>query len=308
MGGSGGSFSYSPSKLDQLHRVIEAKQKAEQERLDGDVNELLQNMLASMNERDTEAINDYLDHLKETLGNVIEIDKFLLGGSVAKHTYVDGLSDVDALVVLDYPKGENISPDTILNKFHRLLNDRLPRDQVESIEKGKLAVTVKFRDGHEIQLLPALREGKRQLQVSDSSGKDWRAINPQAFFSELTKVNQRMNGALVPTIKIAKSINDNLPEQKQLSGYHIESLALESVKQYNGPSTVKALVMNFFKDAQSRVLAPIKDQTGQSRTVDAYLGSAGNIQRRIAADALAAIERKLRSATTAEEWGRIIES
>ena len=97
-----------------------------------------------------------------------------------------------------------------------------------------------------------------------------------------------------------------MPEQRQLSGYHIESLAIEAIKYYNGSMTVKAIVKRILDNASSRVLTPIKDITGQSRTVDSYLGRANSTERRMAADVLATIVRKMDAATTVNQWKAIM--
>jgi len=44
------------------------------------------------------------EHTCSLVGDLaIDVDRQLFGDSVAKHPYVDGLSDVDALVVVDAP-------------------------------------------------------------------------------------------------------------------------------------------------------------------------------------------------------------
>ncbi len=52
-----------------------------------------------------------------------------------------------------------------------------------------------------------------------------------AFQQALTKRNQQCGGKLVPTIKLAKAINGQLPANQALSGYHMESLAIKLVEE-----------------------------------------------------------------------------
>lgn len=302
----GGSGSFFPRASSDLQRLIhKTKEEATRKQLDSDVNQYLRGILASYT-RDPQKVNEYLETIADILKGKASMEQFLFGGSVAKHTYVDSLSDIDALVILDRTDLAGKSPQSILNSFNRLLNDKLLSDKVKSIQKGKLAVTVTYHDGTEIQLLPAIRTGPR-VAIPNAGGKGWNETDPKVFQRTLTKANLRLNSALVPTIKLAKSIISDLPKQKRLTGYHIESLALESVKGYRGASTPKALLMNFFDKASKQVLKPVKDLTKQSSKVDAYLGKSNSVERRIAADALAGIARKLNSATSVGNWKSLLE-
>ena len=85
----------------------------------------------------------------------------LNGGSVAKYTYVDGLSDIDSLIILDNCELTDKPPDEVKEYFAQKLKERFPKTEVEV---GNLAVTVHFNDA-EIQLLPALSCGKRELET-----------------------------------------------------------------------------------------------------------------------------------------------
>jgi hypothetical protein len=118
-----------------------------------------------------------------------------------------------------------------------------------------------------------------------------------------------LDGKLVPTIKLAKAIMAQLPEQQQLSGYHTESLAIDIFRNYEGPKTPKAMVAQFFEKAQERVKSPIKDSTGQSIHVDEYLGQPDSLKRRIVADALGRVARKIANADGAQSldmWRQIL--
>jgi hypothetical protein len=303
--GSGGS-SYFPRASSDLEKLIrDSKMDADRKRLDSDINRLLRKILASY-ERDPQKVQDCLEKIGDVLRDEADMESFLFGGSVAKHTYVDGLSDIDALVILRREDLAGKSPQAVLNSFYQSLQDRLTSDLVLSVEKGKMAVTVTFRDGTQIQLLPALRVGTK-VAIPTSTTRAWNEINPKAFQRMLTQANQRLNNSLVPTIKLIKSIIASFPEQKRLTGYHVESLAVEAVKGYRGEKTVKALLVHILEDTCRRVLSPVRDVTGQSRVVDSYLGGANSTERRIVADALASVVRKLNAATSVDQWKAYLE-
>lgn len=304
MGGSGRSY-FPISKPDLEKLVKDSKQEEDRKRLESDVNAFLREVLSSY-ERDTNRIQENLDKISKILADEADMEQFLFGGSVAKHTYVDGLSDVDALVILKKEDLSGKTPQEVLRLFHRSLKDKLTYDNVEKVEKGNMAVTITYRDGTEIQLLPAIRVGSN-ICISNAQGNNWKETNPREFQRMLTKANDRLNRALVPSIKLAKSIISSFPEQKQLTGYHVESLAIEATKGYRGSKTVQALTKQFFDKASDLVKHTIRDVTGQSRIVDSYLGNADSQKRNIAADALSGISRRLNAATSIEQWKSIVE-
>src|SRR5258708_596283 len=98
-GGGGGSFPSSPRDLQAEIR------RAELDLADAsfgpELTAFLSGSLAAINSRNVDRVNDCLkdieDHLTDELEEAFD---FRFGGSVAKHTYVDGLSDIDTLLVL----------------------------------------------------------------------------------------------------------------------------------------------------------------------------------------------------------------
>ena len=224
----------------------------------------------------------------------------LFGGSVAKHTYVDGLSDIDALVILNQSELKDMTPAQVKAYFAQRLRDRLGQTPVE---EGTLAITVTFADAM-IQILPAVRVGQG-VKIPKADGTTWSpVIRPDRFAQKLTQVNQATNGKLVPAIKIAKSILAQLPDNQKLSGYHVESLAIQAFDGYQGTMTTKAMLRHFFTQAPQQLRQPIKDSTGQSVHVDDYLGAANNVTRRIIADSVARIGRSMQNADGAGSVGQ----
>lgn len=299
-GGGGGSRYIRPWSPAEQKKIDQAREK-ELKQLEGDVNSLLNDLLARYNNRDTNATKEKIEELSNILGDEAEIDQILFGGSVVKHTEVDGISDVDALIILDRSDLQGKSPKEMLSVFYKTLNDTLPRSKVDTISKGRLAVTVKYRDGTEVQLLPALRS-RNTISIAAADGKTWNDTKPKIFQRELTAANTKMNQGLVPSIKLFKSINSDLPKQKQLTGYHIETMAVDAVKNYDGPKSPRFLLTHLLEHASERGPHPIQDKTGQDRTVDAYLGKAKSVERRNISQTLLAMKRRLESATTVSQW------
>src|SRR6266850_3636081 len=288
MGGSGGGgyFSGRTSPEELLGKIREAEAKSTDASFEGTVNDLLAAKLGEINDRDTEAFREILSRAKDGIEKDFEDSVELrFGGSVAKHTYVDGLSDVDALVVLkDLAKDE--TPSELRNRFAEVLKTRFGSDKVSI---GNLAVTLQIGD-KTVQFLPALRTGDR-FRISDDTGRKWSTINPETFARKLTSTNAKLAGKLVPTIKLAKSIIAGFPEQRRIAGYHVESLAIAIFQDYTSPKTPRAMLKHFFDAGAERVKQPIVDSTGQSVHVDDDLGPANSVSRRIIADAFSRTAR-----------------
>jgi hypothetical protein len=301
-GGSGGRYSRSSASLDA--RIAEQRAK-ERQRLDRDIAHLLAQNLSKFNDRDRELTRERLDGIEAALGEHVELDRILFGGSVAKHTEVDGISDVDALVILDRNDLRGASAQKVKEAFLRAI-EGLPRAGIAGIRHGQMAVTVAYDDGMEIQLVPAVRRGKGIAVPSASSG-GWTETEPGAFRRQLTAANARLGGNLVPAIKLFKAVVSRFPQQKRLSGYHAEALAVDAARSYAGSTAAKDLLLHLLRHAAERVLRPIQDKTGQSRTLDGYLGTANSAERRNTALALDGMRRRLSTATTVAEWRAVIE-
>ena len=308
MGGSGGGRTggyLSAHDVEALQE--EARQRLAQSRIDSNVNSLLQQTLTSINDRDTEQTNSRLEAIEQSLGDKLdEVDRLLFGGSVAKHTYVDGLSDIDALVLLSGESLSGLGPAEVRGDFATALMQSLPLGDVQNVREGRMAVTVAYRDGTEIQLLPAIRIGD-EIAVSSSDGEAWSAIQPRAFAKALTEANQSQGSAVVPAIKIAKSIFANQLGDAGPSGYHVEALALAAFRQYSGPRTPKAMLTHLVDSASRDVLRPIQDVTDQSRYVDERLGPGSSPARRALSRRLVRIARTMENSQSVDDWRALLD-
>lgn len=301
MGGSGGKFDPSSvrSEIRQLERKVDDAQYQTQ------VAYFLSTTLANANDRDIERIQAHLAIIEQAIGNDVEgFVALLFGGSVSKKTYVEGVSDVDALVVINESTLATMTPLAVRDHLINSLRTRLPGTEVEF---DGFAVAVRYQD-QVVELVPAKRQGDDYLLPS-SDYLTWARVRPRAFTDALTAANRDQNGKLIPTIKLAKVALTNMPEARRPSGYHLESLALDVFARYEGPRTPKDMLKHFFSEASQRVLKPIPDRTGQSRNVDDHLGPAMSIERQILSDSLGRIARRLENsdgAQSLDQWKRIL--
>lgn len=304
MGGGGGSFFGRPtnevSKL--LRESVEQTRDAE---FDVELSEQLASLLSSFNGRDTELTGQRLQDVKDVLGPGLAgtVDA-LFGGSVAKHTFVDGISDVDSLLILDKTSLADATPKKALALIAKQLQAAL-QDEA-TVRMGTIAITVLYKDGMELQLVPALRtEGV--LQVPAWEGNSWSTIDPQQFREGLTKRNAECGGKVIPTIKLAKAICSALPPPLQPSGYHLESLAVAAFRGFAGEKNVVRMLPHLFEKAKQLVLSPMVDRSGQSVHVDEYLGPANSPERVRLSLALDRIARRMSIATATKSKDRWLE-
>jgi hypothetical protein len=304
MGGSGGSSgsSWSPSETARKTRELEGSTASEGFKTR--ISEYLRELLSKLNGRDTAAVRKRLDQVSVALEKALDerID-LLFGGSVAKWTHVNGLSDVDCLAIINGTDLEDGGPKAALAHVCKILQARFSREA--DVDVGRMAVTLKYKDGLELQVLPAIKTANGVKVASSRIEGNWSEIDPKKFEAALTRRNQQCGDQLVPTIKLAKAIMGQLPEGQQLSGYHIESLAIDAFRGYAGTKTPAAMLPEFFERAKERVLRPMTDSTGQTVHVDAYLGPANSAERANAGHLLGRIAKRLSNAVASgqlEQW------
>jgi hypothetical protein len=303
MGGSRGDGS-AYSGQDARRLAEEARQQLRRQEFLEEVNDYLGGLLQQYNDREVDSTNDRLSAVVECLGDeVADIDRLLFGGSVAKHTYVDGLSDVDALLVVRNAEAE--TPSDLIEALAREIRDR-PPDGVADVAAGDLAVTVTYTDGSQIQILPA-QEVAGSLRIASEDGTSWREIRPRKFAEKLTEVNQANAGQVIPAIKLAKAALQGLPEQHQLSGYHLEAIAVDAFRSYDGPRSRQAMLRHLLDHAASAVLRPTGDITGQSVHIDGHLGVADSDLRRAIGAEINRLVRRIDNATSLDGYRELFD-
>ena len=308
--GSGGGRTFPIPKKDLKKEFERSTDNTKNAAFETTINDEINDILAEYNDRNANTIQEHLDEIQEVIEEDIEgmIDlKF--GGSISKYTYVEGLSDVDTLVTLNNSELSSLSPKDVLNYLKSKLDGKL--NNLDNINVGELAVTLNFSNNVKIQILPAIKQGDG-FKIPKTTKNEWsNVIKPKKFAEKLTKVNKNLNGSVIPVIKIVKGINSRILKDHPLKSYHIESIAIEAFKTYpdSKPKTPKALLKHFFEKAKDIVKKPIKDNTGESIHVDAYLKSVNSKERSDMSYALNRIYKKMENADkirSVSEWSKIL--
>ena len=129
MGKSGGFSGYGTIK--EKMRLKTSVKGAQSSQREIEINDFLETLLKEFNSRDVNAIQTHLSEIEKTLGREIEgLEKILYGGSVSKHTFVEGTSDVDALVFLDSEVYKNQTPGELQDIFYKMLQKRYPNSEI----------------------------------------------------------------------------------------------------------------------------------------------------------------------------------
>lgn len=307
-GGGGGSYSDDKGPSEIRKQIRDAESQAMDKGFETELAAALTTLLGSF-QRDAVSTRRRLETLLDSLGAEFEGEfETLLGGSVAKHTYVDGISDIDSLLIMNKSELADSSPQQALEYVSDALRKYVNGEA--EVTTGRMAVTVKYPDGMELQLLPALRAGD-SIKVPASRRDGWSDIDPRAFSKALTRHNERCDGKLVPMIKLAKAVNDKFPTEQQLSGYHLESLAIEAFRDYRGEKVLYKMLPHFFERASDLVLKPVKDRTGQSLNVDDDMGTENSHKRQLASHVLNRIAKRMKNASATrslEDWKGLFEN
>lgn len=268
---------------------------------DHEFNSYCENLLTQYNRRNTAATTQHINGLCQILRQEGQVVQTMFGGSVRRRTYVNGLSDVDVLLIINESSLASRPPAAAIEHVREAVARRLHNNQVRA---GNLAVTVNYSDGTEVQVLPAIRRANGGVRIADPGSGRWsNVVQPENFARKLVGVNQSNGSRVVPTIKLAKAIADCCIRRNEhkISGYHMESLAIEAFKNYQGERRHRAMLNRLFRSSVNAVMQPIADSTGQSRCVDQYLGEANSSHRRRASTHFGQMRGRVNSCQTRQD-------
>ena len=268
---------------------------------DAEINGCLRDLLRVYNARDTQAVSRHVQVLRDSL-EIRDDDVIctLFGGSVSKHTAVNGLSDVDVLVIVNDSSLSGQLPAAVIRSMAQRIRQRLPQTTVNT---GDLAVTVSYSDGIDGQVLPAIRTTSG-VRIGDPKANRWsNVVYPERFARKLTQVNQRNDGKVIPTVKLAKGLAAHMipSVRDHISGYHMESLAIEAFRNYQVLHDLKSMFRHFAEFSSRTIIRPITDPTGQSRHVDEYMGQQGSARRKRASNSFHRMRQRFDACRTRED-------
>ena len=265
-------------------------------------NEYCEVLVASYKRRNTKAVTQRLESLCGFLRQKGTVVQTMFGGSVRKGTYVTGLSDVDALLIVNQSSLVNQPPARAIEYVRETIQDGLRQNTVSA---GNLAVTVSYSDGTEIQILPAIRTNSGGVRIANPGSNEWSNVaRPDDFARKLAETNTARGGKVVPVIKLAKAMADCfiIRPSRKISGYHMESLAIDAFSNWQGPQDPKSMLNHLLSYSMTAVMSPTADSTRQSMYVDECLGPAGSRFRQRASTYFGQMRSKVRWCRTRAEF------
>ena len=269
---------------------------------DDSFNRYCEELLARFSRSNAQAVANRIEALCNMLrwqGHVVQP---MYGGSVMRGTDVTGLSDVDVLLIVNESSLASQSPADAIGHVRSIIQGQFIFNTVRA---GNLAVTVEYSQSAEIQILPAIRTSSGGVRIAEPGSTGWSdVVRPEMFAEKLSDVNQSQHGRVTPTIKLAKAIADChiRREEAKISGYHMESLAIDAFRGYQGDLDPKSMLIHLFGHSIQAVKRPITDSTGQSRHVDDYLGKAETRPRMRASTYFGQIRGKVRRCITRAQF------
>jgi len=293
MGGSGGySFERTSRQAWQPPNLESSLEQTRQQAAEAEVAAAFAEALSEINQTDTEALNRHKNEILKALESAFEEAYDLRGGgSYTRHTYVDGLSDIDILFVLGPYSSSKIpnkkDPQAVLGDMKERLRQRFPNTKITS---GRMAVTIQFSDGLELQVLPAFRYHSG-YRIPGPQGSGWTITRPQVFAKLLQERNAEVGGKLLRCIKLAKRICDN--RGVEVKSYHLENMAVKAFEHYSGSRSDEDMLRHLFNRGKVLAASRMRDITGQQAYVDRLTSQT---QRTMLSQQLAAIEREVAKA------------
>ena len=268
-------------------------------------NHYCEELLARYSRRNQQAVTRHLESLCNIIRNEGHVVQTMYGGSVQRGTYVTGLSDVDVLLIVNQSSLVNQSPASVIQQVQQTIQGRLPNNPVRA---GNLAVTISYASGIEIQVLPAIRTNTGGIRIAEPGSTGWsNVVHPENFARRFAEVNDANNGRVVQVIKLAKAMANcyiSRPSRK-FSGYHLESLAVDAFRNYQGSQDPKAMLNHLLRYSMTAVKTPIVNPTGQSGYVDEYLGPANSRLRNRASTYFSQMRAMVNSCTTRAKFNAL---
>ena len=269
---------------------------------DDNFNRYCADLLAQYTRGNAQTVSQRLETLSGFLRQKGDVVQTKFGGSVWKGTYVTGLSDIDVLLIVNQSSLVNQPPAKAIEYVRDIIQGGLWQN---SVSAGDLAVTVGYSDGIEIQILPAIRTESGGVRIADPGSNRWSKVaRPDDFAEKLAEVNAALDGGVVPVIKLAKAMADCFitDPSRKISGYHMESLAVDAFEDYRDARDPKSMLIHLLGHSIEAVMSPMADPTGQSRHVDGYLGPADSKLREGASTHFGQMRGKVRRCETRAEF------
>ncbi len=197
--------------------------------------------------------------------------EYNFSGSITKHTFLFGGSDIDVLVFV--PPSNPSAPAVEVKLLNEAVSGICPRTLHEHY------ITLNPPGGVNIDLVPAFRSIEGNVHIPDPNAQAWIPIFPNLFAEDLDALDKRHYGALKPAIRLTKWLTKRFLTVPLL-GHHIELLMFISAYWLSPTKSPLELLSSFLNSSSHLVLTPLRDTSKQRTFVDDYLGEGDSPARR----------------------------
>ena len=229
-----------------------------------------------LTQSETERVAEKHTWLREKLREKLPVEDDFLTGSYARHTIIrpegDAKFDVDFFLVFDKEEYGESSLEELLQTVRGALDIIKIEDlAIEEIRMQSRSVAVVYKDGFQIDVVPAIQIEKDKLyKIFDKKTLAAIDSNPKLHGEILTAANEatasNSTKRLVPMIKILKHWKRK--ECDYMKSFHLELLMIETLSSLT-ISSYSSAIAYFFANVDMQ--KPLIDPSNAENVIDAYL-------------------------------------
>lgn len=271
--------------------------------------EFFQNLASNLEltEKERESVSKKHNFLRDKLIEKLPVEEDFLTGSYARNTLIRPKEgdkfDVDFFLAFnkdDY--GEKELPE-LLEIVKDVLNEIKDADPdiVEINDRQRRSIGVIYKDGFQIDVVPAIQIEKDKLyKIWDKRSQEAIKSNPKLHGENVTSANDATTSVsikrLVPIIKLLKSWKREKCDY--VKSFHLEMLAVEILKDREIKSFPEGIAKFFSKAGSYLQEASLKDPANADNIIDEYLDT-----DKTRGDLIALVEREKKISERALELG-----
>lgn len=172
-----------------------------------------------------------------------------LSGSYSRDTAIHPIDDVDIIFPVDpaaWPTSSNLfssmpEPAQVIQSFAAAIRRRYTGSSVYRQRRS-----VRLQLYHlSIDAVPAVDDGNRCVLIPDCDSDEWIRSAPIIHRDVGVDLNNKMDGAFKPVVKLLKNWNAGLPASRRMKSFAIESLAMTLFRNRRVHGLFESLVLFF---------------------------------------------------------------
>jgi hypothetical protein len=218
----------------------------------------------------SEYLDDLLEECTDSCRRVFANCEFSISGSLWKHTFAFGVSDIDVLCAFN---SRELSPNHVVSRLASAFSStRTP------IIAHQTHVTLPSPFGVTIDIVPVVVDSG-EIALIHSSGGRWVRARPELFATVLQQANLSSQNTLKPSIRVLKSLLSRCSSAPLLKGHHIEAICVHAASEFAGTFKITTLLEFILSQLPRLANLHFVDTSGQLQFIDDYLGASDSDER-----------------------------